>query len=211
MFAFLKDELEQRKSLNQIKHTDRCFFYLDSHSYFETGGPNCVNDLFKILLPSKFTEKNIYWSRKQRQKRKQIKFVSWWLHCELQETFATFGFPIMVFVLPTKFYVSIVFNFFLRHTTVPWEKQITPWGTWKFQIYIEIWANVVCIPLWSTRDPRATTTSLKLALNSSVTYLCSSYCASPFYSYSWKRGWSWPCFNTTLLALLCKSCCCYAN
>ena len=33
---------------------------------------------------------------------------------------------------------------------------------------------------------------------------------SPFYSYSWKRGWSSPCFDTTLLALLCKSFC-YAN
>ena len=27
-------------------------------------------------------------------------------------------------------------------------------------------------------------------------------------SYGWKRGWSWPCFDTTLLALLCTSCCC---
>ena len=34
---------------------------------------------------------------------------------------------------------------------------------------------------------------------------------SPFYSYGWKRGWSWPCFDTTLLALLCKSCSSYAN
>ena len=34
---------------------------------------------------------------------------------------------------------------------------------------------------------------------------------SPFYSYSCKRGWSWPCFDTTLLALLCKSCSSYAN
>ena len=31
----------------------------------------------------------------------------------------------------------------------------------------------------------------------------------PFYSYRWKRGWSWPCFDTTLPALLCKSCCFY--
>ena len=34
---------------------------------------------------------------------------------------------------------------------------------------------------------------------------------SPLYSYKWKRGWSWPCFDTTLLALLCKSCSSYAN
>ena len=27
---------------------------------------------------------------------------------------------------------------------------------------------------------------------------------SPFYSYRWKRGWSWPCFDTTLPALLCE-------
>ena len=31
----------------------------------------------------------------------------------------------------------------------------------------------------------------------------------PFYSYRWKRGWSWSCFDTTLPALLCKSCCFY--
>ena len=35
--------------------------------------------------------------------------------------------------------------------------------------------------------------------------------SSPFYSYRWKRGQSWPCFDTSLLALLCKSCCSYAN
>ena len=29
---------------------------------------------------------------------------------------------------------------------------------------------------------------------------------SPFCSYLWKRGWSWPSFDTTLPALLCKSC-----
>ena len=34
---------------------------------------------------------------------------------------------------------------------------------------------------------------------------------SLFYSYRCKRGWSWPCFDKTLPALLCKSCCCYAN
>ena len=34
---------------------------------------------------------------------------------------------------------------------------------------------------------------------------------SPFYSCRWKRGWSWPCFDTTLPALLCKSCLSYAN
>ena len=28
---------------------------------------------------------------------------------------------------------------------------------------------------------------------------------SPFYSYRWKQGCSWPCFDTNLLALLCKS------
>ena len=33
----------------------------------------------------------------------------------------------------------------------------------------------------------------------------------PLYSYWWKRGWSWPCFNTTLPALLCKSCYSYAD
>ena len=27
---------------------------------------------------------------------------------------------------------------------------------------------------------------------------------SPLYSYRWKRGWSWPCFDTTLPALLCQ-------
>ena len=27
---------------------------------------------------------------------------------------------------------------------------------------------------------------------------------SPFCSYRWKRGWSWPCFDTTLPALLCQ-------
>ena len=30
-------------------------------------------------------------------------------------------------------------------------------------------------------------------------------------SYTWKRGLSWPCFDTTLPALLCKSCCSYAT
>ena len=34
---------------------------------------------------------------------------------------------------------------------------------------------------------------------------------SPFYSYRWKQGWSWPFFDTTLPALLCKSCHSYAN
>ena len=34
---------------------------------------------------------------------------------------------------------------------------------------------------------------------------------SPFYSYSWKRGWSWPCFDTIPAPLRCKSCCSYAN
>ena len=34
---------------------------------------------------------------------------------------------------------------------------------------------------------------------------------SPFYSCRWKRGWSWPCFDTTLPPLLCKSCLSYAN
>ena len=34
---------------------------------------------------------------------------------------------------------------------------------------------------------------------------------SPSYSYRWKRGWSWPCFDTTLPAWLCKSCFSYAN
>ena len=33
----------------------------------------------------------------------------------------------------------------------------------------------------------------------------------PCYSYRWKRGWSWPCFDTTIRALSCKSCCSYAN
>ena len=33
----------------------------------------------------------------------------------------------------------------------------------------------------------------------------------PLYSYRWKRGRSWPYFDTTLPALLCKSCCSYAN
>ena len=27
----------------------------------------------------------------------------------------------------------------------------------------------------------------------------------PFYSYGWKRGWGWPCFDTNLPALLFKS------
>ena len=27
----------------------------------------------------------------------------------------------------------------------------------------------------------------------------------PFYSCGWKRGWGWPCFDTNLPALLCKS------
>ena len=31
---------------------------------------------------------------------------------------------------------------------------------------------------------------------------------NPFYSYGWKRDWSWRCFDTNLLALLCESCCC---
>ena len=34
---------------------------------------------------------------------------------------------------------------------------------------------------------------------------------SPSFSCRWKRGWSWPCFDTTLPALLCKSCFSYAN
>ena len=33
----------------------------------------------------------------------------------------------------------------------------------------------------------------------------------PFYGYRWKRGWSWPCFDTTLPALLCQSCRSYDN
>ena len=33
----------------------------------------------------------------------------------------------------------------------------------------------------------------------------------PFYSYGWKQGWSWPCFDTSLLALLRKSIFSYAN
>ena len=33
----------------------------------------------------------------------------------------------------------------------------------------------------------------------------------PFYSCGWKRGWGWPCFDTNLLALLCKSSYSYAN
>ena len=32
-----------------------------------------------------------------------------------------------------------------------------------------------------------------------------------FDSYRWKGRWSWPCFDTTLSALLCKSFCSYAN
>ena len=35
--------------------------------------------------------------------------------------------------------------------------------------------------------------------------------SKPFYSYEWKRGWRWPCFDTNLLALLCKSSFSYAN
>ena len=34
---------------------------------------------------------------------------------------------------------------------------------------------------------------------------------SPSYSYRWKRGWSWPCCDTTLPASLCKSCFSYEN
>ena len=40
-----------------------------------------------------------------------------------------------------------------------------------------------------------------------------SYCGyknSPLYTYRWKRGWSWPRFDTALLALVCKLCS-YAN
>jgi len=33
----------------------------------------------------------------------------------------------------------------------------------------------------------------------------------PFYSYVWNRGWSWPCFDTNLPALSCKSSYSYAN
>ena len=33
------------------------------------------------------------------------------------------------------------------------------------------------------------------------------YMNRPFYSCRWKRSWSWPCFDTTLVAFLCKSCC----
>ena len=38
-------------------------------------------------------------------------------------------------------------------------------------------------------------------------------CSNPstINSYRWKRGWSWRCFDTTLPALLCKSCCSYDN
>ena len=32
-----------------------------------------------------------------------------------------------------------------------------------------------------------------------------------FYSYGWKQGWRWPCFDTNLPALLCKSSYSYAN
>ena len=35
--------------------------------------------------------------------------------------------------------------------------------------------------------------------------------ARPFYSYGWKRVWSWPCFDTNLPVLLCKSSYSYAN
>ena len=33
----------------------------------------------------------------------------------------------------------------------------------------------------------------------------------PFYSYGWNWGWGWPCFDTNLLALLCKSSYSYAK
>ena len=33
----------------------------------------------------------------------------------------------------------------------------------------------------------------------------------PFYSCVWKRDWGWPCFDTNLSALLCKSSYSYAN
>ena len=33
----------------------------------------------------------------------------------------------------------------------------------------------------------------------------------PFYSYVWNRGWTWPCFETNLPALSCKSSYSYAN
>ena len=34
----------------------------------------------------------------------------------------------------------------------------------------------------------------------------------PFYNYGWKRGWSGPCFDTTISAfLICKSCFFYSN
>ena len=33
----------------------------------------------------------------------------------------------------------------------------------------------------------------------------------PFYSYAWNRGWGWPCFDTNLPALSCKSSYSYAN
>ena len=33
----------------------------------------------------------------------------------------------------------------------------------------------------------------------------------PIYSYGWKRGWRWPCSDTNLRALLCKSSYSYAN
>ena len=33
----------------------------------------------------------------------------------------------------------------------------------------------------------------------------------PIYSYGWKQGWRWPCSDTNLRALLCKSSYSYAN
>ena len=33
----------------------------------------------------------------------------------------------------------------------------------------------------------------------------------PFYNYGWQRGWSRPCFDTTIPAFLCKSCFFYSN
>ena len=67
---------------------------------------------------------------------------------------------------------------------------------WKWQM----WANFPRVDF------------LKSALNfierkrnsSSLVYVLHKTSNRPFYSYGWKRGWRWPCFDTNLSALLCK-------
>lgn len=61
-------------------------------------------------------------------------------------------------------------------------------------------SNVFKALLMSSNCWRVSTQPLHLLLQ---------YVNRPFYSCSWKRGWSCPCFETTPLAFLHKSCCSY--